>query len=85
MSPDKKNEQVKLTGKVTTGIFSKGSKSEHEAVYLETEQGSFILRISGGNPFENPVLKKLAGKMIKAKGRIHNNIFIANADDLEVM
>ncbi len=78
MSPNEKNDSVQLTGKVTTGNFSKGSKSEHDAIYLETEKGSFVLRRKGENPFEDPVLKKLIGKTISANGMIHNKIFFVS-------
>jgi hypothetical protein len=78
MSLNEKKSSIQLTGKITTGIFSKGSKSEHAAVYLETEQGSFVLRRTGANPFDDPDLKKLNGKTVTAKGRILNNIFFAS-------
>ena len=67
----------KLTGKVITKDVAKGSKSEHEAVCLETEEGTFILRREGGNPFYDSVLHKLVGKQINATGIINDDLFIA--------
>ena len=76
--PDKKEDQVELNGKVVKGKFAKGSKSEHNAVYLETESGSFVLRRKGGNPFNDPELQKLIGEKISATGILTNSFFIAS-------
>lgn len=78
MSLNKKKATIQLTGKVTSGDFSKGSKSEHIAMYLETAKGSFVLRRVGGNPFSDLTLKKLTGKTITATGILDNNTFYAN-------
>jgi hypothetical protein len=78
MLPNKKNKaDIELTGKVTQGDFAKGSKSEHTAMYLETDEGSFILRHVGGNAFSDPTLLKLKGKTITAKGTLDNKTFFA--------
>ncbi|HKD67915.1 MAG TPA: hypothetical protein VKB84_13805 [Candidatus Binataceae bacterium] len=55
-------------GKVTKKSFGKGSKSEHNAVYLETDTGDFVLRRQGGNPFRDPQLEQLVGKTIHCRG-----------------
>ena len=55
-------------GKVTKKPFGKGSKSESEAIFLETEEGKFVLRRKGGNPFRDPELQKLVGKTIRCNG-----------------
>ena len=75
-----KNE-VKLTGKVVSGQFGKGSKSAHEALHLETENGTYVLRRKGGNPFFDESLQKLEGKTITATGVIKDYLF--EARDLE--
>lgn len=69
--------KIELEGKVLQKQFAKGSKSEHDALYLETEQGSFVLRRVGGNPFSDPVLKKLIGKKVMATGTINGHLFLA--------
>jgi len=51
-----------FVGKVTKKFFGKGPKSEHGAIYLETEQDQYVLRRKGGNPFYDPELHKLLGK-----------------------
>jgi len=57
-----------FVGKVTKKIFGKGSKSEHEAIYLETEQDQYVLRRQDGNPFYDPELHKLVGKRVWCTG-----------------
>ena len=57
-------------GKVVSRTTGRGSKSEHEAVMLETRNKEYVLRIKGGNPFSNPQLDKLVGKTIKATGEL---------------
>ena len=37
-----------LRGRVTLGLYAKGSKSEREAVFVDTEKGQFILRRKSG-------------------------------------
>ena len=75
---DSKEGQVELNGKVVKKKFAEGSKSEYDAVCLETESGSFVLRRKGGNPFNDPELQKLVGQKICAKGTISNYLFLAN-------
>jgi hypothetical protein len=57
-----------FVGKVTKKLFGKGSKSEHEAIYLETEEHQYVLRRRGGNPFHDPKLHKLIGKTVQCTG-----------------
>ena len=61
-------EQSEFSGQVVKGSFGTGSKSEHEAVYLETEKGRYVLRQQGGNPFYDPELEKLVGQTIRCRG-----------------
>jgi hypothetical protein len=68
---------MELKGKVVMKKFAVGSKSEHDAVYIETDKGDFVLRQVGGNPFNDPELKKLVGKKIKAEGSLKDYLFIA--------
>jgi hypothetical protein len=71
MSQNKKT----FTGKVVSRTTGTGSKSEHEAVMLETPNKDYVLRIKGGNPFSNPALDKLVGKTIKATGELADYVF----------
>lgn len=69
--------EVELSGKVVVKKFGAGSKSEHDAIYIETGSISYILRKIGGNPFHDTSLHKLKGKNITARGTINNYIFFA--------
>jgi len=55
-----------------------GSKSEHDATFIEMDHGDFRLRRLGGNPFYDPELKKLVGKNITATGILNEKLFIAS-------
>ena len=79
MKPDKKssNSEKQLTGKVVLQKFGAGSKSEHNAICLQTSEGTYKLKRMGGNPFNDPELNKLVGKQIKATGMLDQYQFIA--------
>jgi hypothetical protein len=85
MKAGKKNKSdlVIITGILEYKSFGKGSKSEQEALGIDTEDGWFKLKRMGGNPFHDPELEKLAGKKIKATGTKDGYQFIAT--DLEVI
>lgn len=57
-------------GQVVLSLFGKGSKSEREAVMLDTGKERFVLRREGGNAFQDDVLLHLVGKRIKARGEV---------------
>ena len=71
-----KVSQVELTGSVIIRAFAEGSKSEHDAVCLQTIEGTFVLRRIGGNPFNDEVLRDLVGKRITSYGRIKGPYFM---------
>ena len=77
---------MKLSGLVIRKRFGKGSKSEHEAVYLQTDRSNkeeYVLRRRGANPFSDPVLEDLVGKRISATGTIKEYVFFV--DEWEVI
>jgi hypothetical protein len=57
-------------GNVVISLVGKGSKSEHEAVVLDTGDARYVLRREGGNAFRDEVLVSLVGKRIKARGEV---------------
>ena len=67
-----------LTGKVIKKTFGKGSKSEHEAVYLDTGEKTYKLKRAGANPFHDKTLEDLVGKKITATGRLDDYLFVVN-------
>ena len=67
MAPRKKPEQ--LQGVVRRELVRKGTASEHRAVVLHTDAGeALILQRIGGNAFDDPATKALAGKRVVAEG-----------------
>jgi hypothetical protein len=66
---------MKLKGRVIEGTFSKGSKSEHNAVYLDTGENKYRLKRIGGNPFFDDTLHKLIGKTIEVEGNLTDYFF----------
>jgi hypothetical protein len=67
---------MKFEGQVVKRPFAVGSKSEHEAVVLVTEQGDYVLRRPGGNAFRDPELDRLIGKTIAGEGTVHGYLLI---------
>ena len=53
-----------------------GSKSDREAVVLQTGEAELVLRREGGNAFADPELDKLVGRRIRGTGRRAGYTFI---------
>ncbi|MCC7058462.1 MAG: hypothetical protein IT272_13700 [Chitinophagales bacterium] len=66
---------MKLKGIVVEGSYGKGSKSEHNAVYLDTGENKYRLKRRGGNPFYDESLHNLIGKTIEAEGNLTDYFF----------
>jgi len=56
--------------------FGAGSKSDREAVVLQTDQNEMVLRREGGNAFSDPQLDALVGHRIRGVGRRTGYTFI---------
>jgi hypothetical protein len=75
--------KVSRQGTVAKRLVARGSKSEREAVVLQTGEGEYVLRREGGNPFHDPELERLVGKKIRALGREYeNNLIMASWEEL---
>lgn len=75
---------MNVKGKVVKKLFGAGSKSEHDAVTLITDEGEYKLRRQNGNPFFDPELEKLVGKTIRCDGIAHDYTFImSKCEELE--
>lgn len=88
MSDDKKHsgkiKEIQLSGKVVKKRVAKGSKSEREAILLQTKDTEYILRKWGGNPFRDASLEMLTGKQITATGILDKNLFLVKDIRVEV-
>ena len=67
---------MQAQGRVVSKPVAVGSKSEREAVVLQTGADEYILRRAGGNPFHDPQLAQLVGKEIEATGTLHGYTLI---------
>ena len=67
---------MEVQGKVVKRVFGAGTKSEHDAVTLVTDNGDFKLRRKDGNPFFDPDLEDLVGKTIRCEGFAHDYTFV---------
>jgi hypothetical protein len=67
--------EVEALGTVVRKRFAAGSKSDHDAVWLECGDQQYILRRPGGNPFSDPELTALVGKRIHARGTVRDYVF----------
>ena len=67
---------VTYQGRVVRRPFAVGSKSQHNAVMLDTPDGSYVLRRKGGNAFRDPELDALVGKNVSVEGKLHNYTLI---------
>lgn len=60
--------RIEISGEVTKRQTAKGSKSERQAIFLDTKDGTYVLRRQGGHPFVDKVLEALVGKTIHCEG-----------------
>lgn len=75
-------EERELIGKVVARQVGGTSKSAHPAVLLESDEGEFVLRRAGGNPFFDPELEGLVGRSVRCRGTVDGYVFtIANWTD----
>ena len=74
---DKNNPFITLTGRLVLRTFGKHSKSEHLGVFLVTDEGDYLRRPSGANPFMPNPLMPLAFNTIIISGGIQDYFFLA--------
>ncbi len=66
-----------LRGRVTLGLYAKGSKSEREAVFVDTEKGQFILRRKSGPAFADATLNGFVGQTVECDGFLVGTTLLA--------
>ena len=67
-SDDSPKRVDNLTGTVVRGRFGTGSKSEREAIWLETDGRRLVLRRKDGPSFGDDTLEKYLGKRVTCDG-----------------
>ena len=76
---------MQLSGQLVRKTFGKGSKSEHEGVFLVTPNKEYLVRRREQNPFEvDTSLDALVGKQVKCSGMIRDYILFVDTCDPEV-
>lgn len=66
-----------LRGRVTCGLYAQGSKSEREAVFLETDKGRYVLRRKTGPVFGDVELEQYVGHDVVCDGFLVGTSFLA--------
>ena len=71
-----------LAGEVVRGPFGAGSKSERQAVWLETSRGRFVLRRKEGPSFGDGALERYVGKRVTCDGFIVDYVLLVERIEL---
>jgi hypothetical protein len=66
-----------LRGHVTLGSYGLGSKSEHEAVFIDTGEARYVLRRKGGAAFADANLKRFVGQTVECDGFLLGDTLLA--------
>jgi hypothetical protein len=72
----------KLRGRVVRRLYGKGTKSEREAVLLETEDGAFLLRKRGGPSFGDSSFDALVGELVECTGTLLETTLLVDRVDV---
>ena len=68
----------KLRGRVSRGDYAKGSKSERDAVFIDTGDGRFLLRRKGGPVFADADLERHVGHTVECDGFLVGSTLLAD-------
>jgi hypothetical protein len=83
MSDDNSPQRVEgLVGNVLVGPFGGGSKSERQAVWLETADRRLVLRRKEGPTFDDRLLDRYVGKRVKCSGYVVGYVLLAERIDV---
>ena len=68
----------KMRGRVSRGEYGKGSKSEREAVFIETGGDRYLLRRKGGPVFADAELERHVGRTVECDGFLVGSTLLAD-------
>jgi len=60
-------------GRVERRRVGRGSKSDHDAVVLATDDNLYVLRRRGGHAFKDQALDGLVGRVVEFEGELCDN------------
>ena len=66
-----------VNGRVTESSYAKGSKSEHNAIFIETRDKRYVLRRKSGHAFNDPKLKQYVGHQVECDGYVIGSTLLA--------
>jgi hypothetical protein len=69
----------KLRGRVSRGDYAKGSKSERDAVFIDTNDGRYLLRRKGGPVFADDELERHVGRTVECDGFLVGSTLLADS------
>jgi hypothetical protein len=71
-----------VEGDVVRRRMGVGSKSERDAVVIDTGDATFVLRRRGGNAFADPQLDALVGRRARLEGTSMSATFVVDRWEL---
>ena len=77
MDPTRPNRVSSTRGTVTRGPYGKGTKSERDAVFIETADARYILRRKNGPSFGDTGLNEYIGHEIEVDGFLVGTTLLA--------
>lgn len=64
-------------GRVSKGGYGKGTKSEREAVFIESKEGRYLLRRKAGPAFADSALERYVGHTVQCDGFLLGTTLLA--------
>lgn len=71
-----------LRGHVSAGPYAQGSKSEREAVFIDTASGRYLLRRKAGPVFGDAALAACVGHVVECDGFVVGTTLLAERLDV---
>jgi hypothetical protein len=68
-----------FVGNIVRSRFGQGTKSEHEAVILQTADVEYRLRRAEGTSFCDAELESLVGRRVRCQGIVHQGVLILHS------
>ena len=75
MSSADANRVTGLSGRVVQGHYGKGTKSERQAIFIETSDARYILRRKSGPAFGDKELTQYVGEEVICDGFVIGSTF----------
>lgn len=82
MSSARPSRVTAVRGRVTRGPYGKGSKSEREAVFIETADARYILRRNTGPALDDAKLMHYVGHVVECDGFLIGTAFLVDRIDV---